>query len=182
MDFQWIESVLVGKPLNKTRTITGMALLAALYVLLNSLIINLSPTLRISFSFLALAVSCSLYGFLPNVLFCFVVDFLGFMAHPDGPYMPAFVLILIVKAFIYSFFFYNQNVTVIKIIGAQFLVAVFANILLNSLILMFMYQMPYWVTVSERLLKNAICFPIECLFLWLFFKLKDRLLKQTNLF
>ncbi len=181
MNVQWMKSVLVGQPLNKTKTITGMALLAALYVLLNSLIINFSPTLRVSFSFIALAVSCSLYGFLPNVLFCLVVDFLGFIVHPDGAYMPAFALVLIVKAFIYSFFFYHQKITVIKIIVAQLLVAILANILLNSFILMFMYHMPYWVSVSERLLKNVICFPIECLFLWLFFKGRDRFMKQSFL-
>ena len=182
MDFQWIESVLIGQPLNKTKTITSMALLAALYVLLNSLIINISPTLRISFSFVALAVSCSLYGFLPNVFFCLVVDFLGFIVHPDGSYMPAFALVLIVKALIYSFFFYNQKITITKIVCGQLLVAILANILFNSLILAFMYQMPYWVSVSERLLKNALCFPIECFVLWLFFNLKERLVKQTHLF
>ena len=63
MDFQWIKSILLGQPLNKTKIITGMALLAALYVLLNSLIINLSPTLRISFSFVALAVSSRYMAF-----------------------------------------------------------------------------------------------------------------------
>lgn len=179
---QWVKSVLIGKKMNQTRTITGMALLAALYILLNTLTINLTPTLRIGFSFLALALSCSLYGFLPNVIFCLVVDFLGFMVHPDGPYMPAFALILMVKALIYSFFLYAQKISLYKIILAQLLVVVIANILLNPLILTFLYKIPYWATVSERLIKNLICFPIECVVLVLFFKLKDRLVKQTNLF
>lgn len=152
-----------SEPIAQTRTMTGLALFTALYVLLNALTIQISPTLRISFSFLALAVSCRRYGFWPNVVLCFAADFLGYMVHPDGAYVPLFALILIVKAFVYIQLFYDKkHIRLWQVLLAQFLADGIGNVLLNPLILSVMYQMPYWVLVTSRLLKNACCYPFEC--------------------
>lgn len=156
-----------SESLAHTKTMTGLALFTALYVLLNALTIQISPTLRISFSFVALAISCRRYGFWPNVILCMAADFLGYMVHPDGVYVPFFALILVVKAFIYTQLFYGKKqVGLWQVLLAQFLADGIGNVLLNPLLLSVMYQMPYWVLVTSRLLKNACCYPFECLALF----------------
>lgn len=160
-----------GKPVTKTRDIAVLSLLIAMYVLLNSLTINLSATLRISFAFAPMAVSCWLFGFWPNVLFAFAADFLGFLVHPDGVYMPFFALILLLKVVIYTYFFYGKDkISVLSIVLALFFADLLGNVLLNPLLLMVLYKMPYWVLLTSRLLKNLICWPIESLVLWILFR------------
>lgn len=162
--------------MNRLQTLTGCAMLCALYVALQMVTINLSPTLQINFSFLALAVSCALYGFWPNMVFAFAADFLGFMMHPDGAYVPLFALILMVKAAIYTFFLYgNGKISITRLLLAQLAVDVLCNILLNPLLLAMMYHMPYWVLVGARLAKNAIMYPIECVLLYLVSRIVARI-------
>lgn len=154
-----------------SRSMAVLAMLCALYTALGFFAINPTPTLKIGFSFLALAISCALFGFWPNVIFAIIADFLGWVVHPVGAYVPFFALILIVKALIYSVFFYKKKpVRIPQILAAEFLAALICDVLLNPLLLTVMYQMPYWVLVGERLLKNLILYPIDCLLLYLCFK------------
>lgn len=160
-----------SKPLTNLQTITGCAMLCALYVALKMFTISLTPTLRISFAFVALALSCALYGFWPNMILCVAADFLGYLVHPDGPYVPMFAAILMVRAFIYVLFFYRQKeIPVWKILAAQALTVIICNILLNPLLLQMMYGTPYWMLASGRLLKSLIMYPIECALLYLAFR------------
>lgn len=155
----------------EVKTMTTLALLIALYCVLQMVTINLSTTLRISFSFIALALSCALYGFWPNVAFALIADFAGYLVHPDGAYMPLFALILVVKAGIYTWFFYQRKtISISRLILAQLIAVVVCNVLLNPLVLTLMYGMPYWVLVTSRLVKNALCFPFECAALYVALK------------
>lgn len=168
-----VQSILHWKSASVTnvKTMTTLALLIALYCVLQMVTIDLSTTLRVSFSFVALALSCALYGFWPNVVFAFIADFIGYLVHPDGVYMPLFALILVVKAWIYTCFFYNQKkVSIPRLLLGQLCAVVVCNVLLNPLLLNLMYGMPYWVLVTSRLVKNALCYPIECLALYLALK------------
>lgn len=158
--------------LKNVKTLTGLALFCALYVALAFFTIHITPTLFVSFSFLALAASCSLYGLWPNLIFAFAADLLGYLVNPAGTYMPLFALVLMVKAAIYSFFFYGRKkISWTQVIPAQLLVVLLCNLLLNPIILSMMYQTPFWALLLSRLLKNAILLPIECLALMALFSL-----------
>ncbi len=134
--------------------------------------IRRSSTLEIRFSFLALALSCALYGFWPNLVFAFVVDLLGWVVHPSGAYVPLFALVLMVKAFIYAMSFYGKDkISIPRVVVTQFLVCLICNVLLNPLLLTMMYNMPYWALVASRIVKNLCMFPIECVVLYLAFRL-----------
>lgn len=161
---------------NSVRTITGVSLFVALYTALSFFTIGLTPTLRISFSFLALAASCYFYGLGPNLAGAFVCDLLGFLIHHEGGYVPFFALVLMLDAAIYSLFFYGQKkVALWRIISARTLVMVLSHLILNPLLLMFMYQMPYWSLVMTRLPKNLIMLPIEILLMTLVLNICSRI-------
>lgn len=157
-----------SSPLANTRVLTGLALFLALYTVLRFVSINLTPTLRVSFSFLALAASCMCYGLWPNLILAFFCDFLGFAVHPDGAYMPLFALVIMARAVIYSAFFYNRKqISIGRILIAQLLTTILCSLILNPMLLSFMYQTPFWSLLPQRLLKNAILYPIECGLLYL---------------
>ena len=91
--------------LKNTRVIVGVALFCGLQVILNNFNIYLGPTLRITFSFLAVAASCYFYGPYPNMLAAVVMDFIGYAMHPEGAYFPGYALNAMIMAFIFSSFF-----------------------------------------------------------------------------
>lgn len=170
-----------SRSLRDIRVLCAISLFIAMYTALQAVQISLSPTLRVTFSYLALAASCYYFGVWPNILAAFVCDFLGYIVHPDGAYMPLFALVIISKAIIYALGFYGRDkISVWRVITVHFIATLLCSVLLNPLILKIMYQMPYWVLVSSRLLKNAILFPIECVLLYMILQLCIKLKKRIS--
>lgn len=171
-----------SSPVGSTKVLCTVALFVALYTALSAITIPLSPTLRISFSFLAMAASCYFFGIWPNLIAAFACDYLGFLMQPAGGYVPLFALILMVKAVIYAMSFYGrERIGVPRIMITQLLVSVLCNILLNPLLLSVMYDMPYWSLAVGRVVKNALLYPVECLLLYLVLQLCTRLKKRMNI-
>lgn len=173
-----------SSPVSSLKVLCTVALFVAMYTALSAVTIPLSPTLRISFAFLALAASSYFFGVWPNVIAAFACDFLGFLMNPQGGYVPFFALILMVKATIYAMSFYRRDkISVLRVIMTQLVVSVLCNILLNPLLLSVMYDMPYWSLAIGRVAKNAILLPVECFLLYLVLQLCIRMRKsKPNLF
>ena len=171
-----------ARNLSNVRTIAGVAMFCALYMAISSFNVYFTPTLRITFGFLAVTASCYFYGVVPNVIAGFICDFLGWMLHPDGGYFPGYAINAMIQAFIYASFFYGQKkVTVTRIITARLLVVLINFICLNSLWLSIMYGDSFWVLASARVMKNVIMFPIDCFLMWLVLKLCARIRDQVRL-
>lgn len=167
--------------LTSTRTITGVAFFVALFVALRFFNIHLSATLKISFTFLATVLCARLYGFWPTMIYALAADFTGFMMSPDGIYNPLFALVLMVKGAIYVAFFYQvENISIPRFMLAQFLASLIGNVLLNPLLLTMMFDMPYWALVSTRVVKNIVCFPIECIVIYFAFRFLPKTLFQVK--
>ncbi|MCF0259272.1 MAG: folate family ECF transporter S component [Erysipelotrichaceae bacterium] len=163
------------------RVLCGISMFVALNLVLSAFKVSLSSTLRISFTFLATGASCYFFGLFPNLAAAFVCDALGWMIHPDGPYMPLFALTAMLEAAIYSFFFYGRDkIGAGRVIAAKGLTTVLSNLILHPLILSFMYQTPFWVTFSTRLVKNAVLFPVEVFLLYLVLQLCIKLRKRVS--
>ena len=163
------------------RVLCGISLFIALYLVLAAFKISLSSTLRISFTFLALGASCCFFGLWPNLISAFICDFLGWLIHPDGPYVPLFAMVLMAEAAIFSFFFYGrEKIGLGRVILAKGLATILCNLILNPLILSMMYQLPFWVTFSTRLVKNAVLFPVEVFLLYLVLQMCIRLSKRIS--
>lgn len=162
--------------ISSLRTLTGTAMFVALYMALSFFTVSFTPTLRISFSFLALAASCYFYGLGPNLIAAFACDFLGFVIHPEGGYVPFFALILMLNAAFYSLFFYGQKkVSLWRILAANALVMVISHLILNPLVLTLMYGTPYWTLLVTRLAKNLIMYPVEVFLLVLTLNICSRI-------
>jgi ECF transporter S component (folate family) len=166
--------------LKQTKVIVGVSLFCALYVALSSFNIYLTSELRITFGYLAVAVSCYFYGPYPNVIAAFITDFLGYILHPDGPYFPGFAINAMIQALIYSLLFYKQkNVSIPRIMLARLGVVVICNLILNPIWLNILYGNSLWALISARLLKNIILYPIDCFLLFMILKLCQKIRVRT---
>ena len=160
------------KNLTKTRVICISAILAALFVVLYSLKLQLAPELRITFTFIPLALSGWLLGPVPAMLVGLVGDLVGCILFPAGPYFPGFTLTQILAGLVFGLFLYRKDVKKIfwQILCSKTIISVFLNVGLNALWLSMLYGKAWTIYAASHLIKNAIALPIEVILLLLVIK------------
>ncbi|MBQ7986108.1 MAG: folate family ECF transporter S component, partial [Clostridia bacterium] len=161
-----------AKNLTKTRVICISAILAALFVVLYSLKLQLAPELRITFTFIPLALSGWLLGPVPAMLVGLVGDLVGCILFPAGPYFPGFTLTQILAGLVFGLFLYRKDVKKIfwQILCSKTIISVFLNVGLNALWLSMLYGKAWTIYAASHLIKNAIALPIEVILLLLVIK------------
>ena len=122
-----------AKNLNNVRALCACGILAALYVALYAVKLPLSPNLRITFTFIPLAVAGWLFGAIPATLVGLVGDLIGCFLFPMGAYFPGFTLSAMLTGFIFGIFLYETNIgsskSVVLIVIAKLFISIFINIL-----------------------------------------------------
>lgn len=162
--------------LKNVHVIAGTAMFCALAAALNMFAIPLSPQLRITFGFLAIAASCRMYGPVPNVIAAFILDFITYMINPTGGYFPGFALTAMVQALLYSWLYYQKpSLGILRICTGRILAVLIGNVLMNSLWLKMMYDLPFWSMLIPRIIKNALLLPLECFLLVIVMRMLQRI-------
>ena len=165
-----------AKSLKDTRVLCTSAIMAALYVVLYAVKIPLTPddSLRITFTFIPLALSGWLFGPVPAAIVGFVGDIAGFLLSPSkGPYFPGFTLSSILTGFLFGLILYKANSKncILKAILSKTCVSAFVNVFLNSLWLSFLYEKAWVIYAGSHLVKNLILLPLEIVILIIIIKL-----------
>lgn len=156
-----------AKNLKDTRVVCTAAVFAALFIVLYSIKLNLAPELRITFTFIPLALAGWLLGPAPAMLVGLVGDVIGCIIFPAGPYFPGFTLTKIVSGFIYGMFLYRTfpPKTPVFVAGAILGTNFLANVLMNSFWLSMLYGKAWSVYAASHLVKNILASPIEIVLL-----------------
>ena len=81
-----------AEQLRKVPALTGTAMLTALNVVVGTLFIPITPTLRIGFSSIPAAVCGMYYGPICTGFAGVIADTLKYIIRPDGPYFPGFAV------------------------------------------------------------------------------------------
>lgn len=160
------------KSLSNVRVLCACGILSALFVALYAVKLPLSESLRITFTFIPLAIAGWLFGPFPAMLIGFVGDVIGFFSFPSpGAYFPGFTLSSMLTGFIFGIFLYRADTakpkSIVLIILSKLIISLFINIILNSLWLSMLYGKAYYVYLISHCIKNAVAFPIECILLGL---------------
>lgn len=98
-----------AEQLRKVPALTGTAMLTALNVVVGTLFIPITPTLRIGFSSIPAAVCGMYYGPICTGFAGVIADTLKYIIRPDGPYFPGFAVNEFLTGMIYGCFFYKKN-------------------------------------------------------------------------
>lgn len=160
--------------LRSVRAITGCALFTALNIILTAVRIDLTPMLSIGFSSLAVAVSGFYYGPILTGLAGIIVDNLGYIIHPNGPYFPFFAINAFLTGFIYGSFFYKQETVSLKrVILARICITVLINLILTPIWLHMMYGNAIFAV--PRIIKNIVMLPIDIWLLYIVLKTAKRI-------
>ena len=159
----WVRSF---QELKKLRTITGMALLLAISVIIDQFTLQLTPTLKVGFGFIVTGLSGMLYGPVCAGLMGGVGDVVRFIIKPTGTFFFGFTLNAILGGILYGLCFYKNKVTVWRCVISKTLANLIINILLNTLWLSILMGKGFYGLLVPRITKNLIALPIEILLLW----------------
>ena len=147
-----------ARELKSVRTITTMAMLAAVAVILGYFSIEYGQFIRIGFSGIPNGIVDYLFGPVAGAVFHGALDIIKYLMKPTGPFCP--------------------QLTIWRVLAAKFVVMLICNVILNTLCLQVLYGQAIMAILPMRALKNLIMWPIDSI---VFFGIA-KALEQIGLF
>ena len=88
------------RELGKVRTITTVAMFAALSIILGTFTVQIGNYIKIGFSSLTTVGTGFLFGPIVGGIFGAVTDVVKYMIKPTGPFFPGFTIVAVIAGFI----------------------------------------------------------------------------------
>lgn len=173
-----------ARRLREPRVLVVCAMLIALKLVLDALNIRITitPSLRITFGFIAGAMGGLLFGPVPAMAIGGVGDVLGYFLNTGGgPYFPGFTITAIIAGAIWGFGLYGRRVTFVRTLAVKGTINLFLNVMLNSVWLKLLYDKAILVELPMRIVKNIAMLPIEAFILVLMATAVQRAYRQLRM-
>jgi len=167
--------------LKNVRSLTLCALLIAIHVLLNMFSFYIAGVIKVSFTYIALAVIAMLFGPVTAAFAGCVCEIVGYMLNSVGAYHPGFTLTTMLTGFVMGLFFYKREVKIWRIAVARLIVNLFFNIGINTIWVMQTIGKAYMVLLPGRLWKNLVLLPVEVFLIYFIFKTITSIQKRYKL-
>ena len=170
--------------LKKLRSLTGIAMLVALNVALSFATIPIGSTMKISISFLAIAIMGMLYGPVAAGMGAALGDILSYLLTPGnsmGAYFFGFTLTAFLGGIVYGIAFYSCKVSGPRVIIAKAAVNLLLNLLLNTFWIFILYGKAVGIVeIFSRIFKNLLMLPLEIAALFIILKAITKLIQQKK--
>ena len=166
--------------LRNVHSMVTCAVLVALYVAINSLSLFVTPTLKLTFSFLVLGMIGYRFGIATGFLGGVICDLLAYVIRPSGPLHIGFSLSTALTCAVFALFLYRREIKIWRVILARTVVNIAINIALNTFWLSNLYGKGYIILLWERAIKNVALLPIEIVLLFIVLKTFERILRQVR--
>lgn len=167
--------------LNNVRVLAFIAVMIALKIVIGFIRIPVGENLRISLTYIIVAIEGMVVGPVAGMTSAFITDNLSFILFPDGAYFPGYTLTAMLGSFFYSIFLYQKKITWKRITIAKICNNYLVNVLLGSLWSSMLYGKAYLVYATTSLIKNTILLPIEIILLMIAIRFILPILKSKNL-
>lgn len=172
-----------AESLKDLRTLTTVGMLIAMAVAIRSLAIQITPDLRIVFTFIPLCVIGMLYGPVVCGMSTLALDIIGFIIDNKAArgYSPQLGLVVVLTGVIYGIFLYREKINMVFVVLSRTIVVFVCNICLNSYFLYSLYinkdfsvftadkdawdVFITWLWTSFRLPKNLAELPLDLILL-----------------
>lgn len=153
----------------QVRMLATCAMLVAIQIVLVRFCSIQTPSLRLSFGFLPLAMAGILYGPGYGCAVAGIADLLGAVVFPTGgAFWPGLTIVTACTGLIYGLLLYqkpgavwSRQKRIFRIILAVAIVDIFVNLGLGTLNLVFYLDKGFLVLLPGRVAKNLIMIPIE---------------------
>lgn len=185
-----------AQSLSDLRTLTTVGILLAAAVAIHSLGIQITPDIRITFSFLFICIIGMLYGPVVCGMASFSLDLIGFLFDnkTHNGYSPQLALILTLSGIIYGLFLYRKEINYIFIIISRLVVVLICNICLNSYVIYTLFVNKdfsifkngsvglneFFIWLLPRVVKNLVQLPVDIVLLCIFLPVALMAYKKIN--
>ncbi len=165
----------------KLLTLCGIAILCAMQVVLARwLVIPISTSLRISFSFIPVVIAARRFGVLGSVLVYGLGDLIGAFLFPTtGGYLPGFTVTAAVSGLIFGLFLQKKGGP-LRIILSVAASQVICSLLMNSLWLHYYYGMQLGPLIASRAVQCLVVGAVEIVFMMLFLEKICKAIRITH--
>ena len=167
--------------MKNVRSLVALSLLVALQLVLSFFRIDILPTLRLSFAFVAIFLMGTMYGPVAAGLGAGMGDIIGYIIKPTGPYFFGFTFNAILGGVIVGLFMYRSKLSLWRVIGARACITVFVNLVLNTWWLSIIGGKAFMALLIPRVAKNFIMLPIEIIVVWCLLKALDGKLRTSHI-
>ena len=161
-------------PRFSTRTLTSMALLIALEIVLSRFLSINAWNTKIGFAFVPVVIAAILLGPLYAGIVGALADFLGAILFPIGTYFPGFTLTAFLMGLCYGLFLYRSQ-SFPRILGAVAVHQLILSLLLNTLWISLLYGSPFVPLLVSRLPQCAILAAVQLVVIPLIARLLPRI-------
>ncbi|MGN0372023.1 MAG: folate family ECF transporter S component [Enterocloster sp.] len=159
--------------LKRVRTVTVCGMMGAIAIVLGSLSIYVTDSIRIGFSGIPNQLIDCMFGPVVGSLFAGALDILKYLIKPVGTFFPGFTLVAMLAGLIYGSFFYRKPVSFLRVLAAHFVVALVCNVILNTLCLSVLGGKGFLLLLPARAVKNLIMWPIDSIIFYNIAKLLE---------
>ena len=142
------------------RTLSYLAVLMALEIVLSRFLSFSVWNMKIGFSFVPVVVAAMLLGPVPAGIVAALGDFLGAILFPIGPYFPGFTVTAFLTGLIFGLFLYHHR-SVARIFAAVGINQLVLSYLVNSYWISVLYDAPYLPLLGTRILQCAVLIPVQ---------------------
>lgn len=145
---------------------------------------------KLNFAFLAIAAIGMLYGPSVGFLAGLACDIVGYIAHPDGGFLPAYVLVAGLQGMIYGLCIYHRygktdtKTMAVRMIAARLADVLIINLLINTALNMhygFIPKESFLTAVTARTVKNFVELFIDIPLLLIILPICLNVYKRTGL-
>ncbi|KRN02203.1 hypothetical protein FD13_GL002076 [Levilactobacillus senmaizukei DSM 21775 = NBRC 103853] len=159
-----------------TLSMVTLGMLMALQLVLSRFSVG-SNLIKVSFTFLIVALIAKWYGPWWGMMTAVVVDVVGTLIS-GGPYFVGFTVSAVLGSLTYALFLYGKPVTWVRVILASVVIAVVVNAILNTWWVTIMYHTPFWSLLPARVIKQLIVTPLQIVLVyWL---LNSQMIKMVQ--
>lgn len=144
------------KEFKNTRSLTTMALLMALTIVLGYFTIQIGDFLKIGFAGLPHQLVSILFGPAAGAVFGGLADILKFIIKPTGAFFPGFTISGIVSGLIYGAILYKKPLKLSRLIVANVVVTVVVNMIMNTYWLTLLYGKGFFAILPGRVVKEVV--------------------------
>lgn len=170
----FFSSVRLSRKRSGAIVLAACGMLLALKVILGLFTLNLSPILKVGFSFLPIAAAGMLFGPVAGGTVGALGDIASCFINPTGPYFPGFTLTAFLSGAVYGLFLYRKPVTLLRVALAKTTVTVLVSFCLNPMWLSILYSKAFFAVVSARIATNLLVLPIDIVLLYGLLKVVDK--------
>ncbi len=150
-----------AEELRSLRAISECGILIAMYVAVNTLSVYVTPTLKLTFSYLIFGIIGWRFGVVTGALAGGLCDITSYIVYSTGALHLGFTLSAALTCTVFGAFLYRQKISLWRVAVSRILINILINIALNTFWLSNLYGKAYIVLLGERLVKNILLLPVE---------------------